>query len=144
MPVLIPTARLHAICDPFANPWGGRRFTVAEVRAAIKQGRFQKKPWGAYAETGARYSHVARIAWLAVSGWHDAVEVDVGVPSLRCFVKWPVQDGNHRLAAAIVRGDENILASVAGCMDTAFELFGVDCCEEPAESAPDNGKCPAP
>jgi hypothetical protein len=34
-------------------------------------------------------------------GWTDAIEVDVGVPALRCHVDWPVQEGNHRLAAAI-------------------------------------------
>jgi len=50
-----------------------------------------------------------------------------------CHVDWLVVDGNHRFAAAIYRGDEWILADVAGELDYAFELFGVDCAGEEAE-----------
>ncbi|EVT82546.1 hypothetical protein Z046_32460 [Pseudomonas aeruginosa VRFPA09] len=38
-----------------------------------------------------------------------------------------VTDGNHRLAAAIFRGDATIPALVDGELEHAFELFGVDC-----------------
>lgn len=38
---------------------------------------------------------------------------------------WPVQDGNHRVAAAIYRGDEEILAVVDGSVAYAMELLGV-------------------
>lgn len=55
--------------------------------------------------------------------------MDVGVPSLHCYVDWPVMDGNHRLAAAIYRKDATILACVGGDIDYALELFGVDVSE---------------
>ena len=42
-------------------------------------------------------------------------------------------DGNHRLAAASLRGDPSILAIVSGDLDYALELFGVEC-QEPQEA----------
>ena len=35
------------------------------------------------------------------------------LPSVRA-TEWPVEDGNHRLLAALARGDKTILASCAG------------------------------
>jgi hypothetical protein len=78
---------------------------------------------------GTHDQEVERIAYLVVNGWDDAIEIDVGVPSLLCHVDWIVLDGNHRLAAAIYRGDTMISASVGGCIGYAMELFGVDVTE---------------
>jgi hypothetical protein len=56
----------------------------------------------------------------------DAIEVDVGCPVLGYGgPKWPVTDGNHRLAAAIVRNDAFISVDVAGQLDHAASLLGV-------------------
>ncbi|KSQ21817.1 hypothetical protein APB26_32740 [Pseudomonas aeruginosa] len=58
----------------------------------------------------------------------DPIAIDVGVPVLGYWgPSWMITDGNHRLAAAIYRGDTTISALVDGQMDHAFELFGVDC-----------------
>ena len=131
MAVQIPVARLRALCDPFTNPWDGPAFTVEDVRRAIAAGDLEATPFSETRESWDLRRHLARIAYLAVYGWDDhGVEVDVGVPFLRCYVEWPLTDGNHRLAAAIVRGDTHIAASVAGDIKYAFELFGVDICEE--------------
>ncbi|AOJ73593.1 hypothetical protein WS83_01950 [Burkholderia sp. MSMB2042] len=67
------------------------------------------------------------MAFLVENEASDAIEVDVGVPVLRCYVRWLVQDGNHRLAAAMIAGRATIKASVAGQLDYAKRLFGVDC-----------------
>jgi hypothetical protein len=90
----------------------------------------------AYRETTiwTRRQHIERIAFLAVHGWAAAIEIDVGVPSLGHHVRWPITDGNHRVAAALVRRDTRILASVGGSLDYAQELFGVDV-TEPFEGA---------
>ncbi len=61
--------------------------------------------------------HTTRIAWFVVNGWNDPIHVDVGVPSLGCYPKWPLQDGNHRFAAAFIRGDNFILANMSGAID---------------------------
>jgi hypothetical protein len=48
----------------------------------------------------------------------------VGIPHLGYYgPAWPITDGNHRFYAAILRGDETILACVSGCVETANELL---------------------
>jgi len=72
-----------------------------------------------------RYLHVQRVAYLVVHGWRDAIDLDVGVPFMGCYVDWIIQDGNHRLAAAIFRNDLYIEALVGGQLSYAAELLGV-------------------
>jgi hypothetical protein len=59
-----------------------------------------------------------------VNGWAEPISIDVGVPSLGCVVAWPIVDGNHRLAAAIFRGDRAITAEISGEMRFAHTVFG--------------------
>lgn len=61
--------------------------------------------------------HAARIAWFIIHGWNDPINIDVGVPSLGCYPKWPLKDGNHRFAAAIIRDDHFILANMSGAVN---------------------------
>ena len=71
-------------------------------------------------------AHLGRIRYLMEFGWDDAIEIDVGAPVLNYGgPAWKVTDGNHRLVAAALRGDEHILVSVAGQVDYAAELLGV-------------------
>lgn len=135
MPVFIPVARLVALCDPFSNPWGSRPFTVKHVERAIQEGQLLDLP---YPEdrSWSREQHIQRIAWLSTYGWEKAVEVDVGVPSQGCVPFWPLLDGNHRLAAAVVRGDTYVLSSVSGDIDYAHSLFGVDVSEAASDVCP--------
>lgn len=128
MPVLLPTAKVLNLCHPLRqSPWDTDRVTKKMVREALQNEWFRDKPVGAGSPA---LSHASRIAFLVKHGWEDAIEVDVGIPSMGYHVNWSVTDGNHRLAAAAYRGDEAILASVAGSLDYALELFGVEC-EEP-------------
>jgi hypothetical protein len=121
MSVRVCVKRLGRRCNPFgASPWGVR-LTRADVRRALKEGRLAEAPGGE--------DHAARIAYLVRKGWKDAIEIDVGVPVLGHHVGWLVTDGNHRLAAALYMGMESIEASVAGQMDHAKRILGVDCCE---------------
>ena len=73
--------------------------------------------------------HAGRIAYLVLYPASDAIEVDVGVPCLGYIPKWMLTDGNHRMAAAIFSGKDWISATVAGQLDYAKRLFGVDCLE---------------
>lgn len=73
--------------------------------------------------------HAGRIAYLIENEAEDAIEIDVGVPAMGCHVGWLIQDGNHRLAAAIIARRETIKANVTGQLDYANHLFGVDCTE---------------
>jgi len=128
MPVQIPLKKIQALTDPFQNnPWHyWHRLTRKEIREAIKNEWFMPMPMY---KGGSPEEQAHRIAYLVVHGWSDAISLDVGVPSLGCCVDNPILDGHHRLAAAIYRKDESILATVDGSIDYAFELFGVDVTE---------------
>lgn len=125
---LVLVERLRALCDPFADPpWAGvAGMTVEGIRLAVRDRFFQPIPFSSKAKPPVWRveDHIARIAYLVVQGWDDPIEIDVGVPALNCWVDWPVTDGNHRLAAAIVRGDEVIRADLTGSCEHMVELFG--------------------
>jgi hypothetical protein len=130
MPVKLPISRLRKHCDPFVNcPWHCAKITKEDVAKAITEKRFIDHP----VKDVSSKMHIERIAWLVVNSWNDAIELDIGIPSMGCYVNWFVQDGNHRLAAAIYRRDKNILSGVTGSLEYALELFGVDCDERKAK-----------
>jgi hypothetical protein len=68
-------------------------------------------------EATTRLDHMRRIAWFVVNGWRDPIEIDFGVPCFGYEPTWPIIDGNHRLAAAILREDHSIVASCSGQVD---------------------------
>lgn len=122
-PSLVSVAALAAVCHPFqAEPWLGGRVSEALVRRCWRERRFQARP---VMMDASPYRHAGRIAYLAENGWADPIEIDVGVPELGCVVEWPIQDGNHRLAAALVRGDETIPCVISGSLSHAATLLGV-------------------
>ncbi len=127
MPVLLPTAKVLELCHPLrTSPWDAGLVTKKLVRECAQNRWLCPSPVG---HDATAKMHAGRIAFLVENGWQDFIEIDVGVPSMRCYVDWPVLDGNHRLAAASLRGDPKILASVGGDLDYALELFGVECQE---------------
>lgn len=127
MPVLLPTAKVLELCHPLhSSPWDAGRVSKKMVEEHIRKQWFWPSPVGHDATV---QQHAGRIAFLVKNGWRDAIEIDVGIPSMGCYVDWPVLDGNHRLAAASLRRDDQILAIVAGDLDYALDLFGIECKE---------------
>lgn len=127
MPVLLPTAKVLALCNPLrTSPWDAGRVTKKLVRECLKHRWLCPSPVG---HDATAEMHAGRIAFLVENGWQDPIEIDVGIPSMRCYVDWPVLDGNHRLAAASLRSDSDILAVVGGDLDFALDLFCVECQE---------------
>ena len=123
MPVLIPVKKIAKHCNPFKGfPWEEGEVRKADVTKALKENRLVATPDGT--------DHAGRIAYLVLNEAFDAIEVDVGIPAIGYAPHWMVQDGNHRLAAAIYAKRESILASVAGQIDYASSLFGVDIAED--------------
>ena len=108
--------KIAAICNPYESTvWSSKVVRKKDVQMAITAGLLESAPYCmALEDDWDHQTHVQRIAWLVANGWSDPIEVDVGIPVLGFHVNWPVTDGNHRLAAAIYRGDERILASVSG------------------------------
>lgn len=125
MPIKLPLDRVVSKFDPYReSPWAHSAVSRNEISKAIADGRFQPEP-----TKHTRKRNIERIAWLAINGWNDAIEIDVGVPECCGWLREELWDGWHRLAAAIYRQDETILASVCGSLEYAKELFGVDCTE---------------
>lgn len=115
----LPVKKLAQHCNPFiANVWGAP-VRQSDVRIALRDRRLISEP--------GTDDHAGRIAYLVENEAQDEIQIDVGVPCLGCHVKWFIQDGNHRLAAAIFAGRRTIKASVGGQLDYARHLFGVDC-----------------
>jgi hypothetical protein len=101
---------------------GEDAITREEIQRAVGNQDFHQEPIAEeWYEDGVRDKHIKRIAYLAVHGWDDAIEIDVGVPVLNYWNDHIVIDGNHRLAAAIFRGDETIGATIAGQLDYGHE-----------------------
>lgn len=112
-PVALDVVRLAQRCDPFKSVvWLDRHRPLmrSEVRRAVAEGRVLA-PQDVSRTT---HSHVRRVAWFVVHGWSEPIDVDFGVPSLGCHVDWVIQDGNHRFAAALYRGDASIMAACSG------------------------------
>lgn len=111
--------------DPFQNVcWPELKYpiTKSEIEAAIKAKDFCTNPVGHYTK---RAQHIARVAYLVEQGWDDSINIDVGVPELDYLIDWIIIDGNHRLAAAIFRGDFHIEAAISGDLKYAEKLFGM-------------------
>ena len=124
----IPVDRLKAVCNPLGecDIWSvGKPITVEMVDAAFVTGQLNPNT-NASEKLKTAKDHAARIAYLVKYGWSDAISLDIGIPSLNCYTDWMIDDGNHRVAAAIYRGDQYILAGVNGCNDYMLELFGVN------------------
>lgn len=119
----IPLAPLLELWHPlFDNIWGCGPVTHEMVRSVT--GR-QSTPSVLMGES-ALY-HAERIAYLVDAGWRDSFEdsepitVDVGMAGYTPAVI--VIDGNHRLAAAVLRGETELIVEIAGSWDKALAFF---------------------
>lgn len=102
--------------------------TKKEVAGAIRAGFFFDRPLNggqAFLPEGIRTLHIWRVAYLVVNPDPRPIFVDVGIPHMGVYIDWIVDDGNHRLAAAIFRQDKTIPASISGCVRTIRETLGV-------------------
>lgn len=132
----VRTSTLRQYCDPFTGCWHdiSKPLRIEEVEQCLLAGDEQQHApfppaWAPrqLPEAQCRERHIQKIAWFARNGFTKPLEVDVGIPHMNCYVKWFVQDGNHRLAAGIVRlhllGEDPWLPlSVGGSVDYAKQL----------------------
>ena len=127
MSVCIPLDRLMALCNPLQDtPWPCGEVGAERIAQCLAEQDYEQAPVPLDADAD---RHAARIAWMIVQGWQDPIAIDVGVPEMGAGVEWPVVDGNHRLGAAIWRGDTHILAELSGSIPYLPELFSLTSCE---------------
>lgn len=129
----IDVAKLVEYCNPL-GAWVelDSPITREEVQACLDAGKeaLTETPlWTDLAfgrvqlsDEEARARHAAKIAYFVKHPIERPISLDVGIPSMGCFVDHMVDDGNHRLAGALLRGDKTIRAVVCGSQDHAREL----------------------
>lgn len=122
----VPVARLAAYCNPFEiDIWGCGLVTPAMVGAAIATDTYIGHLQWKHVYDWTATDHARRIACLVVAGWGDPIKLYVSMLNISRQPPYIVQDGNHRLAAAIYRGQEFIKAEVSGSLEYMQDLFGI-------------------
>jgi len=128
--VQVSVALLAEIANPLAC-WNEleKPITPEEVFACLKcseEALCDTPIWYKVKEHGdqasLRQRHIRKIAFFVKHGSDHPISIDVGVPSLGCYVEHIIEDGNHRLAGAILKGTPYIPAEISGCMVYAEEL----------------------
>lgn len=93
------------------------------VAHCLEEGELEPEPVGA--GPASPRLHAARIAWLVLHDDPEPIEIDVGMGPEQA-PRWIVTDGNHRLYAAIFRGETHVEATISGSEAQAKALLGVD------------------
>lgn len=134
--VQLKTSTIQRFCDPFKGCWIelNRPLSTQDVQRCLDRDDADlQEPWRcvhdalAIPQAELRRRHAAKVAWFVLYGFQDPIQLDVGVPSLGCYPSWLVQDGNHRLAAAIFRRtvlqeDPMLPVEISGSISFAKEL----------------------
>lgn len=138
--VWIPVESITQYCNPYeGEPWTGNNhtFTKQEVWQRVESNLVEKTPYSKHVE---KYrsegwkdwdleTHMRRVAYLLKNGWRantNPIQLDIGVLGYTDPDWWFVEDGNHRLAAAIARGDVKIKCEISGDIEYAEFLFGME------------------
>ena len=124
MSTTIPIAKILEIANPLKDwIWNCAGVLEKDFQALVAAAPLQALP---VKPDAPQIEHLGRIRYLIENDWSDPIDIDVGVPSLGyAGPAWPVTDGNHRLAAAALRGDVSIQVDIEGQIDHAAELFGM-------------------
>lgn len=122
---------LDYIGDPFElMVWDCPVFTREDV-LAVSEGDEVATPYNDDIQDlviGQDSYHIGRIAYLLRHGW-DESGADLRTPVLEFSLSndpyrtHPLLDGNHRFAAAVLRGDAFFTVYVDGDLDEAEDLF---------------------
>lgn len=116
--VRIPTSSLLGKVDPLSGRlWGCSRIDRAEVMAAAARTAREERPWDTVKDElqgpAGRTFHIERIATFVQDGLpNDAHSIVLDLQDQPNDLPIGVQNGNHRLAAALIRGDEHVDALV--------------------------------
>lgn len=121
MLVKLKVRRLEALWSPYANGlWGRHILTRDQVTWChdnnLAASPDMPTPWDD--GDAAFLSHAMRIVWLIRAPRLDPIHVTAA------WDVWPIRDGNHRLAAAIFREDDIIMADYLGDPETLAVLDG--------------------
>jgi len=124
MAIQVETQRVAELANPLADwRWNCPRLGEQAFRRAVTRARPVSAHVGAKASQA---KHIGRVAFLMQAGWRDAIELEFPVPGLAyARMTWLITDGNHRMAAALLRNDAYVLVSVFGHLRSAARALGV-------------------
>ena len=111
--VTLSVPLLRAAYDPYEHTmwlWGCERFDPWNVLMG-----YFRRGLGQHSHHGTKWEfEAARVRYLLEVGWNDPIEVCTDFVIAGCEII--VEEGNHRFAAAIARGDKTIEAIAIGDM----------------------------
>jgi hypothetical protein len=128
---VVPIERL-GVRNPLDNPpwFDGDKVTRAGVQAAIDVGRFEASPYPGYTFSGQSEwntaRHEERIAYLTIFKSDRPISLEFTDASQDCM---EIDDGWHRLAAAIMRDEQDIQVAVGGYFRHSVSRLGAICRE---------------
>lgn len=124
---IVSVKALAEYVDPMRlNTWQCGLIDVEDVECC-EDPTIGAYPAGCTAEDASSWEYnVARIAWLAARGW-KGIEADAEpiIVNVAATGRLSLVDGNHRLAAAIVRGDKEITVLLEGSFEEACTILGI-------------------
>jgi hypothetical protein len=112
---VIPLHRIAAFGNPFTdNIWDRGVVTFEKVKACIEQGHFESDfvPMGTRGRVDRDWDS-RRIAYLVENQDDRPISIEI----LSLDGRFEIDDGWHRIAAAIYRGDLEIVAGLGGFID---------------------------
>lgn len=116
---------LRVVGDPFTDevqPWGHKVITIAEVKKAIREKRFEEEP-SALWSNWERDSDIERISYMVKYKDSTPLEIEVypsgfdGDDRIGAML----MDGYHRFCAAIIRKDKRINVTVINSISAGSE-----------------------
>lgn len=135
MVVKLPLKEFKKLWSPFDSksiPWSlSSAISIKDVEKSVQEGKLVGIDRGQhfkYFKDSLRLLHIRRIAWFVVNGIKNPITIHIN-PELQIHPKpnrWVVSDGNHRLAAAIVREDKYINVNIRGDLEHAEKLLGLE------------------
>lgn len=125
----IPLAALLELCDPtLDDPWGCGRISKDDVLDCIEFGEpiskmpdYNQELFDSYDYNVARIAHFVKDGWRASEYDYEPITVDIGLQGY--MPNHIIVDGNHRVAAAKIRGDETIAVEIVGDWAKAEAVF---------------------
>ncbi len=126
----IPLGMLLEYCDPtLDDPWGCGRIDSEDVRFAaesLDRSRpqnleYDRELYESYEYNIERIAQFYRYGWESTAEDSDPITVDIGLAGHT--PAYLIVDGNHRVAAAKIRGDEWLDVEIIGELPKAVAMF---------------------
>lgn len=122
-PYFVLTKSVARVYNPFRDDvWGTGTIKRQAIQQAVRSGNLDSRPNDTFhlpIEARRPYD-INRIAYLVIHSAEDPISLDVGLNGMVV-----IEDGFHRLGAAMYRRDRFLLVSYAGYVDGFHRRFRV-------------------